>query len=148
MFVRLILFFIFVVTIDAQNASFFDCKSGPLATFPICDQSLPSRQRAADLVSRMNITEKISQMINTAPAIPCLGLPAYQWWSEALHGLAGSPGVHFGGDLPVATSFPMPINLGASFNMTLVHRMATVISTETRAFNNDGRAGLYFFTPC
>jgi beta-D-xylosidase 4 len=147
MHVRLILFFTIVVTITAQNASFPDCKSGPLSTFPICNQSLPSLQRAADLVSRMTTTEKITQMVTTAVAIPRLGLPEYQWWSEALHGVAHSPGVHFGGDLPAATSFPMPINLGASFNMSLVYRMAEVISTEARAFNNEGRAGLVFFTP-
>jgi beta-D-xylosidase 4 len=147
MHVSLILFLTLVITINAQNASFPDCKSGPLSTFPICDQSLPSRQRAADLVSRLTTAEKISQLGNTAVAIPRLGLPEFQWWSEALHGIARSPGVSFGGDLPAATSFPMPINLGASFNMTLVHRMADVISTEARAFNNEGRAGLVFFTP-
>jgi beta-D-xylosidase 4 len=147
MYVRFLLFFTLVVGINAQNGTFPDCKSGPLSTFPICDQSLPSRQRAADLISRMTIAEKITQMVNSAADIPRLGLPKFQWWSEALHGVAGSPGVHFGGDLPAATSFPMPINLGAAFNMSLVHRMAEVISTEARAFNNEGRAGLVFFTP-
>jgi hypothetical protein len=53
-----------------------DCKSGPLATFPICDFSFPSRQRAVDLVSRMNVSEKIFQLSSTATAIPRLGLPA------------------------------------------------------------------------
>jgi beta-D-xylosidase 4 len=147
MHVRLILFFSLMVGINAQNATFLDCKSGPLAAFPICDQSLPSHQRATDLINRMNSSEKISQLVNSAAEIPRLGLPKFQWWSEALHGVAGSPGVHFGGDLPAATSFPMPINLGASFNMSLVHHMAEVISTEARAFNNEGRAGLVFFTP-
>ena len=136
-----------VVVLNAQNASFPDCKSGPLAQFPICDRSLPSRQRAADLISRMELSEKISQLSDGSPEILRLGLPRFEWWSEALHGVAGSPGVHFGGDLPSATSFPMPINLGATFNMSLIHQMATVISTEARAFNNEGRAGLVFFTP-
>jgi beta-D-xylosidase 4 len=145
--IHLILFFTFVVASNAQNANFPDCKTGPLATFPICDQSLPSRQRAADLVSRMTVAEKVTQMITSAHAIPRLGLPEFQWWSEGLHGVANSPGVHFGGDVPSATSFPMPINLGATFNMSLVNRMGGVISTEARAFNNEGRAGLVFFTP-
>ncbi len=135
------------VLIHAQNASFPDCKSGPLSTFPICDQSLPTRVRAADFVSRMNITEKIQQMIRHGYAIPRLGIPVFVWGSEALHGVANSAGVKFGGDLPAATSFPMPINMGASFDMRLVHRIATTISTEARAFNNDGRASLSFFTP-
>lgn len=147
MFVYYIFFLTFLITTDAQNASFPDCEFGPLSKFPICDQSIPSRQRAADLVSRMTTQEKILRLVSTSPAIPRLGLPAYQWWSEALHGVAGSPGVHFGGNLSAATSFPMPINLGATFNMSLVHKMATVISTEARAFNNQGRAGLNFFTP-
>jgi beta-glucosidase-like glycosyl hydrolase len=144
-------FLAFLLTIttyvNGQNASYPDCKAGPLATFPICNSSLPSRQRAADLISRMNISEKISQMAVSSPAIPRLGLPGYQWSNEALHGLAGSPGVHFGGDLPAATSFPMIINLGATFNISLFNRISSVISTEARAFNNDGRAGLNFFTP-
>lgn len=136
-----------MIYVNAESSNVPDCKTGPLATFPICNQSLPSRQRAADLISRMNTTEKISQLVTGAAAIPRLGLPRYQWWSEALHGIARSPGVSFGGDLPAATSFPMPINLGASFNMSLVHSMASVISTEARAFNNDGCAGLVFFMP-
>jgi beta-D-xylosidase 4 len=147
MYGHVILFFTLVLMINAQNLSFPDCKSGPLSTFPICDQSLPSRQRATDLISRMTTTEKITQMVHKAGAIPRLGLPEFIWWSEALHGVAYSPGVSFGGDLPAATSFPMPINLGASFNMSLVHRMADTISTEARAFSNEGRAGLVFFTP-
>ena len=147
MYGYIILLSIVVVTINAQSGNFPDCKAGPLSTFPICDQSLPSRQRAADLISRMTTAEKITQLATTASGIPRLGLPAIQWWSEALHGVAYSPGVSFGGDLPAATSFPMPINLGASFNLSLVHQMASIISTEARAFNNEGRAGLIFFTP-
>jgi beta-D-xylosidase 4 len=147
MHVRLILFFTFAAATNAQNASFPDCKSGPLSTFRICDQSLPSRQRAADLVSRLTTAEKITRLVTGSANVSRLGLPNFQWWSEALHGVATSPGVHFGGDLPAATSFPMPINLGVTFNMTLVNRMADVISTEARTFNNEGRAGLVFFTP-
>jgi beta-D-xylosidase 4 len=132
---------------NGQSPSFPDCKSGPLSSFPICNQSIPSRQRAVDLISRMTLVEKIAHMITTAENIPRLGLPTYEWWSEALHGLAYSPGVFFGGDLPAASSFPMPINLGATFNLDLVYRIASTISTEARAFNNEGRAGLTFFTP-
>lgn len=131
----------------AQNGSFPDCISGPLAPFPICDQSLPTRVRASDFVSRMNTSEKIRQMIRDGYPIPRLGIPRFIWGSEALHGVANSAGVKFGGDLPSATCFPMPINMGASFNMHLVHRIATTISTEARAFSNAGQASLVFFTP-
>ncbi len=136
--IRVLLLLTVAVLVDGQNGSYPDCKAGPLSKFPICDQSLPTRQRAADVVSRMTTTEKITQMVNTAAAIPRLGLPKYQWWSEALHGVCVSG---------VATSFPEPINLGATFNMPLVHRIGSIISTEARAFNNQGRTGLNFFTP-
>jgi beta-D-xylosidase 4 len=147
MHVFLILLLTIIAYVNGQNTSYPDCKAGPLATFPICNPALPSLQRTVDLVSRMNTSEKISQLGVTALAIPRLGLPAYQWSNEALHGLAGSPGIHFGGDLPAATSFPMIINLGATFNETLYYLIGSVISTEARAFNNEGRAGLNFFTP-
>ncbi len=135
------------VLVDAQGGHFPDCKSGPLSTFPICDQSLPARVRAADLVSRMTTSEKISRLIRNATAIPRLGLPSFIWGSEALHGVGYSAGVTFGGDLPAATSFPMPINLGASFDLPLVHRIASIISTEARAFNNENQASLTYYTP-
>ena len=145
--IRLLLILVLTIVVDGQAQNFPDCKSGPLSTFPICDVSLPSRQRASDLVSRMTTAEKILRMVTGANSISRLGLPKFQWWSEALHGLADSQGVIFGGDLPSATSFPTIINLGATFNLPLVHRVASVISTEARAFSNEGQAGLNFFTP-
>jgi beta-D-xylosidase 4 len=148
MYIRLFLLLLVpAVLLHAKNAKFPDCKSGPLSTFPVCDQSLPARERAADIVSRMTTTEKITQIVRNATAIPRLGLPGFIWGSEALHGVAYSAGVTFGGDLPVATSFPMPINLGASFDLSLVHHIATTISTEARAFSNENQASLCFFTP-
>jgi hypothetical protein len=82
---RFVLFFAFVVIINAQNLTFPDCKSGPLSTFPICDQSLPSHERAADLINRMTTAEKITQLVHKVPRIPRLGLLEIIWWSEALH---------------------------------------------------------------
>ena len=87
------LYFTLVFTINAQSPSFPDCKSGPLSTFPICNQSLPTRQRAADLINRLATSEKISRLGTSSAGIDRLGLPMYQWWSEALHGIAYSPGV-------------------------------------------------------
>ncbi len=78
MFCLLILLMVAAVAVNGQTSSFPDCKSGPLSTFPICDRSLPPHQRTADLVSRMTIAEKITQMITSASAIPRLGLSAYQ----------------------------------------------------------------------
>jgi beta-D-xylosidase 4 len=97
----------------------------------------------------LTIQEKINNTGSTSPGVPRLGLPAYTWWQEALHGVASSPGVNFSakGDYSYATSFPQPILMGAAFDDELIKAVATVISTEARAFNNDGRAGLDFWTP-
>jgi xylan 1,4-beta-xylosidase len=75
---------------------------------------------------------------------PRLGLPPYKWWNEALHGVALSPGVEFlsSGEFSHATSFANPILLAAAFDDDLVESVASVISTEARAFSNAGHAGL------
>src|ERR687889_815966 len=82
--------------------------------YPFQNTALPFERRAADLVSRLTLEEKVSQMLNAAPAIPRLGIPEYDWWNEALHGVA------FNG---VATVFPQAIGLGATFDPRLVGRV-------------------------
>ena len=89
--------------------------------------SLPIERRVDDLVSRMTLEEKASQVVHRARAIPRLGIPAYNWWSEALHGVVAS-GV---------TVFPEPIGLAATFNAPLIRDMATVIGTEARARHHE-----------
>jgi xylan 1,4-beta-xylosidase len=76
-----------------------------------------------------------------------LGLLAYEWWSEALHGVAASPGVSFAssGNFSYATSFASPILLSAAFDDELIERIGNIISTEARAFSNIGKAGLDFW---
>jgi beta-glucosidase len=103
-------------------------------------------ERAADLVSRMTLEEKIAQLGNNAPAIPRLDVPAYEWWNEALHGVARAGS---------ATVFPQAIGLAATFDPQLMHEVATVISDEARAKHHDfarrglrGRyQGLTFWSP-
>ncbi len=95
---------------------------------PYKDPNLPAAQRAADLVSRMTLEEKVLQMQNAAPAIPRLGIPPYDWWNEALHGVARA------GE---ATVFPQAIGLAATWDTDLMHRIADVISTEARAKYNE-----------
>jgi len=97
--------------------------------------SLPVEQRAEALVSQMSLEEKSKQLVNRAAAIPRLGVPAYNWWSEALHGVA----------IPGATTvFPEPVGLAATFDPGLVHEMAVAISTEARVrYNRERREGLY-----
>ncbi len=89
---------------------------------------LPFERRANDLVSRMTLAEKVSQMQDVAPAIERLGIPAYNWWNEALHGVARSGR---------ATSFPQAIGLAATWDDSLIFRMATVISDEARAKHHE-----------
>jgi beta-D-xylosidase 4 len=128
--------------------SFADCSAtSPVGKAPMCNPALGWEARMADLLSRMTVEEKISWLGTTSPAIPRLGLPAYEWWSEALHGVANSPGVEWGGSIPWATSFPEPLGLAASFDRRLVREVAATISTEARAMNNAGQAGITFFTP-
>lgn len=97
----------------------------------------------------MTLAEKTSNMEYTAPGVPRLGLPPYTWWNEALHGVAGSPGVAFtqGGNWSFATSFPEPILTAAAFDNDLVNKVATIIGTEARAFANNGKSGWDFWTP-
>jgi beta-glucosidase len=97
------------------------------------DTSQPMEKRVDDLVSRMTLEEKASQLVNQARAIPRLHVPAYDWWSEALHGVARAG---------TATVFPEPIGLAATFDAPLIHEMAVVIGTEARAKHNQAmRAG-------
>ncbi|APO95704.1 glucan 1,4-alpha-glucosidase [Xanthomonas vesicatoria] len=113
---------------------------------PYLDTQLPFETRAADLVSRMTLEEKAAQMQNAAPAIPRLQLPAYDWWNEALHGVARAGG---------ATVFPQAIGLAATFDTPLMAEVATAISDEARAKHHDFLArgehkryqGLTFWSP-
>ncbi len=100
---------------------------------PYLNPSLPVSERVDDLISRMTLEEKASQLVNQARAIPRLQIPTYDWWSEALHGVARAG---------TATVFPEPIGLAATFDSPLIHDMAVVISTEARAKHNQSvRAG-------
>src|SRR5581483_485070 len=88
------------------------------------DASLPTEARVKDLISHMTLEEKAAQLGHTAPAIPRLGIPQYNWWNEGLHGVARAE---------IATVFPQGIGLAASWDVPLMHTAAQVISTEFRA---------------
>lgn len=99
---------------------------------PYMNPKLSPEERAADLVHRMTLEEKASQLVNQARAIPRLGVPAYDWWSEALHGVSVNG----------TTEFPEPIGLAATFDAPGIHEMATAISIEGRIKHaQDVRAG-------
>ena len=106
------------------------------ANLPYMNPSLSPEQRAADLVHRMTLAEKATQMYNNSAAVPRLNVPAYQWWSEALHGVINQ-GV---------TEYPEPIGLAATFDAPGVHTMATQIGIEGRIKHvqnlREGHAGI------
>jgi beta-glucosidase len=97
---------------------------------PYLDPALPLPERVDDLVQRMTLAEKVSQMQNEAPAIPRLHVAEYDWWNEGLHGVARSG---------YATVFPQAIGLAATWNPPLIEHIADVISTEARAKYNEAQ---------
>jgi len=102
------------------------------------DESLPFALRAEDLVSRMTLEEKVSQMTYMASALPRFGLEAYNWWNECLHGVARAG---------TATVFPQPIALASAFDPELISQIGRVVSDEARARYNaaqrEGSCGIY-----
>jgi beta-glucosidase len=94
------------------------------------EPNAPLQQRVDDLVGRMTLEEKVSQMQNEAPAIPRLHVPSYDWWNEGLHGMARSG---------YATVFPQAIGLAATWDTGLIERVSDVISTEARAKYNEAQ---------
>lgn len=96
--------------------------------YPFRNPDLPIEKRVDDLISRLTIDEKISQTMMASTNIPRLGIPAYHWWNEALHGMARNG---------VATVFPQAIALAATWNPDLHHQIADAISTEVRSRNNE-----------
>ena len=106
--------------------------------FPFQNPDLPIDARVDDLVGRLTIAEKAAQMLHEAPAIERLGIPAYNWWNEGLHGVARAG---------VATVFPQAIGLAAMWNVERLHEVAVAISDEARAkhheFLRQGDHGMY-----
>lgn len=114
--------------------------------YPFLDASRDVELRLDDAISRLTLEEKISQLQHAAPAIPRLGIPAYNWWNEALHGVARNG---------KATIFPQAVGMAATFNEDLIYQVADAISDEARAKYNAAiqrgihaqYAGLTFWSP-
>ena len=117
-----------------------------LSAQPYKDRSLSPEERAADLVSRLTLDEKVSLSMNQSAAVPALDIKAYNWWNEALHGVGRNGS---------ATVFPQPIGMAASFDEPLVYEVFTAVSDEARVKNRlareSGRVlqyqGVTFWTP-
>jgi beta-glucosidase len=120
-------------------------RAQDVSKLPYMNPNLSPQERALDLVHRMTLQEKASQLTNESRAIPRLGVPAYNWWSEALHGVA----------VDGTTEFPEPIGLAATFDVPGIHKMATDIGIEARVVHakslHDGASpifhGLDFWSP-
>ena len=137
---RLISALIFATSIGGASFAQTPASEKPAYLNP----DLPTEVRVDDLVSRMTLEEKASQVVHQAKAIPRLGVPAYNWWSEALHGVLTDH----------VTVFPEPIGLAATFDAPAIHEMAVAISTEARAKHHElirngtfNATGLDFWAP-
>ncbi|MCL2089236.1 MAG: glycoside hydrolase family 3 C-terminal domain-containing protein [Oscillospiraceae bacterium] len=110
-------------------------KSDPAPLLPYQDVTLSFEERAVDLVSRMTLIEKSGQMLNNAPAIPRLNIPRYDYWGEALHGIARQG---------AATSFPSPFSMAASWNADLLYRIGAATSDEAWGMIDRINKGNYY----
>lgn len=117
-------------------------------SFPMWDYKLPMEQRVNDVVNRLTLEEKVAQMLNATPAVSRLGIPAYDWWNEVLHGVARTP--------YKTTVFPQAIGMAATWDTASLYRMADYLALEGRAVHNKaieaGRTnerylGLTYWTP-
>lgn len=159
-FITFALLLLVLQGIGTSSMQFPDCHNS-LSLLPqneVCNAQASPADRAAALVAAMNITEKLDNLLEASDGSVRLGLPAYNWWNEALHGVGYSEGVDFGHNLTIvtedpqgnfsyATSFATPLLLAAAFDDEMIYKVAEVISTEARAFSNAGRAGLDYWTP-
>lgn len=139
---RSIVLWALIACLILQMTPVFGQSSSPIYK----DPKQPLEKRVDNLVSLMTLEEKASQMVNNAPAIERLGVPAYEWWNEALHGVARAG---------IATVFPQAIGMAATWDEKLIGEIADVISTEARAKHHEavrnkdfGRyKGLTFWSP-
>lgn len=136
-------FFSIALIFFAAKANAQDYKS-----FPMWNYNLPFEQRVNDVVSRLTLEEKVHQMLNATPAIPRLGILAYDWWNETLHGVARTP--------YRVTSYPQAIAMAATWDSNSLYRMADYSAMEGRAIQNiaieqgktkDRYLGLTYWTP-
>jgi hypothetical protein len=161
-------------TVTAYNVEVLSCQEPPLSALAFCNASLPVEARVADLLPRLNLTEKLGQMNMVADAVPALGMIRYNFAGEALHGVWSSclvdnvttPVRNATGRTVCPTQFPAPVHIAASFNRDLWRDMAEASAVEARGLYNydrlvnppdgfgapcgrslEGCLGLSFYTP-
>ncbi|KAK1819727.1 hypothetical protein LTR12_005897 [Friedmanniomyces endolithicus] len=135
---------------SASNNYIPACETSPLCSHQVCNTSLSTADRVASLVGELQLEEKILNLVDSAAGSGRLGLPPYEWWNEATHGVGSAPGVqfaHMGSNYSYATSFPSPILTAAAFDDPLVRAIGEVVGREGRAFGNGGFAGFDYWAP-
>ncbi|KAK3074396.1 hypothetical protein LTR53_003190 [Teratosphaeriaceae sp. CCFEE 6253] len=126
------------------------CQTSPLCSHQVCNTSLSTAERVASLVGEFDLQEKVLNLVDSAAGSGRLGLPPYEWWNEATHGVGSAPGVQFPNkpaNYSYATSFPSPILTAAAFDDALVRAIGEVVGKEGRAFGNGGFAGFDYWAP-
>ena len=113
------------------------CEAEPFKSYPFCDAALDIESRVSDALSRLNVTTKLACLSTEWPALPSLGVPTYNWWSEATHGASH---VRFDAKTPFATSFAFPITTAMSFNRSLWRATGAAISMEATTMMRLGNA--------
>lgn len=136
-----------IILIAITGLIAYSCLQKPTYQYQFQNPALSFEERVDNIVSLLTVEEKIQQMVNNAPAIDRLGIPAYNWWNESLHGVARSP-YH-------VTSFPQAIGMAATWDTQSLQQMADYCAEEGRAIFNDskkkGKTGIYlgltYWTP-
>jgi beta-D-xylosidase 4 len=126
------------------------CRTQPLCSHQVCNASLSVADRVSSLVESLTLEEKILNAVDAAAGSTRLGLPPYEWWNEATHGVGSAPGVQFSAmpaNFSYATSFPAPILTAATFDDALIREIGGTIGKEGRAFGNNGFSGFDFWAP-
>ena len=126
------------------------CQTSPLCSKKICDTSLSQSKRIASLINDLTLEEKILNLVDASAGSERIGLPSYEWWNEATHGVGSAPGVQFTNkpmNYSYATSFPSPILSSAAFDDELIAAIGNVVGREGRAFGNGGFSGFDFWAP-
>lgn len=135
-----------LITMAMAGSTFLQAQE--YKSLPMWNHNLPMEQRVSDLVGRLTLEEKVAQMLNAAPAIPRLGIPAYDWWNEVLHGVARTPFR--------TTVYPQAIGMAATWDSLSLQRMAQQSALEGRAVynlatqmgrNHERYMGLTYWTP-
>ncbi|RAL44437.1 hypothetical protein DM860_011714 [Cuscuta australis] len=145
----LLLFFFFQTSLISTNSQLqLPCTPPYHNGHRFCNTSLPIAARVRAFVSLLTVDEKIPLLCDNSSAVPRLGVPAYQWWSESLHGIGlNGPGANLDGVVKRSTIFPNVIGTVSSFNRTLWRSVAAAVAVQARALHNLGQAGLTFWAP-